>query len=1072
MALTVYRNGAQQASLPIDENTIFVHKLMGEHKVLCNSIVAAPAPIQIGDYIEHDNERFYINTAPQVKKINNITYEYNIVFEGEIYYLYNKLFLDEGDADFSYSGQPIDFLDLLLTNINSIQTGWSRGITTSDELLTISFSGDSCRTALTKIAQAFDREYRLIGKVIYLLKTVTVNTIYSFEYGRGKGLYTLERSSIDRNNLVTRVYGFGARRNIGENYRNGANRLIFQEKYLEKNTSLYGIREGSLLLDDIFPNRTGTVTSINLADPLEFTDQGILFDINSYLIEGTVAKVVFKSGDLTGYEFEIKQYLHGSKKVQFLPFTEESGYVLPNGQNRPRFGDNYTLVDITMPQSYIDDAETELKSKTQDYIDENSVPRVTYAIAIDEKYVRDNGIKIRPWNSVNIKDAELGIDANIRMTEVSYPLMFPDRISGVISDTLTYTVQERLIAETLNNGTIVKNVDLRRAELSRRTASRFRELQDLVFDPDGYFDGTNLRPNSVETLYLAVGAKSQNFGLNGVSIEANNLGDPNRLAITAGKLVHYEIEIEGLGYIWDIPAKTFQTLSPSTAYYVYAKCNRNTLTGTWEASSTPISTEATVGFYNFNVGILYAVKDGRRDFDFTNGMTYINGDTITTGKIKSLDGLNFFDLSNGQFKVGNTDNSLDWNVTNPNRLTIRGSILQTAGGDNIDLPNYRGNYSSSTNYYKGDTVTYQGSVYFNLTTTATNNIAPPNSQHWTLYVAKGADGADGADGSSTTGPALVYRGIHSSTSIYYNNTQRRDAVKFGSIFYIFKGSNATSGAFSTSNWENFGAQFESVATNLLLAENANIADFILKDGKISSQTEINGAPSLILDGVDGDIRMRGDITTFTPGLGNQAADALLALVPSAARLEATHLSTATQLGGQTYVGSEGIKVNFAGYRNGIDDYVSSIYSEAKAKLATIGSLNSSGVVGVYGRASNSDGTGSGSAPAFGGLFYDLLVKGLFLETQVITGSQSIGPNVTFVHFKNGDGTLPFVKTGVYGKTIFAMAEGNGEFSKFPTSSQPDIKVLTTGVVGNQISISNGMFVAIYTDGNWLVMRIA
>jgi hypothetical protein len=1067
VGLEVYRNGAQKASLPIDESTIFVHKLMGEHKVLCNSIVAEPADIQIGDYIEHDSERFYINTAPRVKKINNITYEYNIIFEGEVYFLYNKLYLDEVDADFSYSGQPSDFLQLLVSNINSIQPGWSIGGATPAELQTLGFSGDSCRTALTKIAQAFDMEYRLIGKAIYMFRTVTVPTIYRFEYGRGKGLYTLERSSIDRNNLVTRAYGYGSRRNIGVDYRAGANRLTFQEKYLENNVALYGIREGSLLLDDVFPQRTGTVSSINASDPLEFTDGNLDFDINDYLIEGTVAKVVFKSGDLSGYEFEIKSYSNSNKKVVFLPFTEESGFVLPNAQNRPRVGDTYTLVDIKMPQSYIDDAEAELKSRTQDYIDENSVPRVTYAITIDEKHVRDNGVKIRPWNSVNITDTELGIDADIRMTEVSYPLLFPDRISGTISDTLTYTVQERLIANTINNGTIVKNVDLRRAELSRRTASRFRELQDLVFDPDGYFDGTNLRPNSVETLYLSVGAKSQNFGLNGVAIEPNAQADPNRLAITAGKLVHYEIEIDGLGYIWDLPARTFQNLTPGSAYYVYAQCSKAALTGTWEISVQPVTTEAVVGQYNFNVGILYAVKDGRRDFDFTNGMTYISGDTITTGKIKSLDGLNFFDLSNGQFKVGNIDHSLDWNVTNPDRLTIRGSILQTSAGEDIDLPNYRGQYSATTDYFKGDTVTYFGSVYFNLTEQATNNISPSNTAHWRLYVSSGEDGQDGA-----VGPSIVYRGQHSSSAVYYNNPKRRDVVKFEGTYYLFDGNDATSGSFTLANWESFGAQFESVATNLLLAENANIADFILKSGKISSQTELGGTPLLVLDGTDGDIRMVGENEILTSGLNPPASPTkiLTSIVPIVGRFESVHLSTSNQPGGKARLESKGIIADYAGQKTGLDNYVGAIYAAAEAKLDIIGDLNSCGVVGVYGRASNTNGTGTGTAPSFGGLFYDLLVKGLFLQTQIIAGSQDIQPSTTFVHFKDGDGQLPFVKTGVYGHTIFAMAEGLGEFSKFPTASQPDIKVLNTGAVGNQVSFSNTMAIATYTDGFWLVMR--
>src|SRR5690606_33686564 len=103
-------------------------------------------------------------------------------------------------------------------------------------------------------------------------------------------------------------------------------------------------------------------------------------------------------------------------------------------------------------------------------------------------------------------------------------------------------------------------------------------------------------------------------------------------------------------------------------------CSTSSLTGTWEINEDFQQTEAEVGYYLFNLGILYAVKDGRRDFDFTNGMTYINGDRITTGTIKSLDGLNYFNLAEGKFMIGDSESSLDWNVTKPHELTLKGLL--------------------------------------------------------------------------------------------------------------------------------------------------------------------------------------------------------------------------------------------------------------------------------------------------------------------------------------------------------------------------------------------------------------
>jgi hypothetical protein len=56
-------------------------------------------------------------------------------------------------------------------------------------------------------------------------------------------------------------------------------------------------------------------------------------------------------------------------------------------------------------------------------------------------------------------------------------------------------------------------------------------------------------------------------------------------------------------------------------------------------------------------------------------MTSIIGDTITTGTIKSLDGLNFFNLTEGKFKVGDATTWMDWGVTSAGQLTINGALV-------------------------------------------------------------------------------------------------------------------------------------------------------------------------------------------------------------------------------------------------------------------------------------------------------------------------------------------------------------------------------------------------------------
>lgn len=127
-----------------------------------------------------------------------------------------------------------------------------------------------------------------------------------------------------------------------------------------------------------------------------------------------------------------------------------------------------------------------------------------------------------------------------------------------------------------------------------------------------------------------------------------------------------------------------------------------------------------------------------------------------------------------------------------------------------------------------------------------------------ITIATVENGMDGKDGAS-----VVYRGEFSASAVYYNNSSRRDVVKRNSVYYIYKGADATSASWLATNWESFGAQFSSVATELLLAENANIGGFIFRGGKLISQrgtinsvessdyTNTSFVPYITLDGTNG-----------------------------------------------------------------------------------------------------------------------------------------------------------------------------------------------------------------------------
>lgn len=735
--LQVFRANALIAQFEIDEQTTFSKTLMGDHLIACQVTLPASLPIQLGDYISYKSRVYKINTLPELTK-DDVNYTYGINFEPDIYSLYNKLFMHLGDTDFTYFGTLHQFAQLLIDNINSTESGWSLGIIDDLPEKEIIFSADTCRTALTKIAEAFNVEYDVDGKVITIKKTIGRQTDLTFKVGIYQGLYSLKRTVVSDKNVVTVVYGFGSDKNIDLKYRNNTKRLVFESRKLSRNVDLYGYREGIYTNDDIYPHRTGTVSAVS--GTLKVIDSSIDFDFNTYLLEGEPAHISFTSGELSGVTFEMESYHTSTKTITFKEFKDTNDYILPSTTRQAKVGDKYVMLDINMPQSYIDKAEAELQDATQTYLNENSVPQVMYDLDLDEKYIRDNNIVLNAGDFIRIVDAQLQIDGYLRISQITYPLVNESAIKATISNFIIDSSQNRLKAAILNNQTEIKQVYTGNILESRRQTANLALLKDTIFDNDGYFDGTHLKPNSIETLYLSTGSKANDFNLSEVVIKANLLGNQNDIQITDGRLLHNSIEIAGLGFIWVMNGITQSGLTANTQYWLYAKCSKNTLTGTFVVSSAKIGVNDLAGYFHFTIGTLYPAKDGWRDFDFTKGMAYLVGDTLKAGRIQSIDAQTYWDLTQGKFKIGSADYGLDWNVTTPNQLTIRGAVVQSPGGATSPINVFRGSYVAGQTYFKGDSVQFNGSTWNYINSTPTNNQPPAENTYWTASAKKGNDG--------------------------------------------------------------------------------------------------------------------------------------------------------------------------------------------------------------------------------------------------------------------------------------------------------------------------------------------
>lgn len=753
---------------------ILSQSVMNENKItLANLESNVPLNLGIGSTVMFDGMEYKINEVPAVSASN--TYVHSAIFEAPEYDLYNKMVMHEGVGDFPYYGSLADHVNLILENINEINPGWSGGSIAATSEMFVSYENISCRAAIFLLAKTFSMEYSFTGKTINMAPTVGTASGRSFEYGYHKGLYRLTQTASNSRSVQTRVYAFGSEKNIPTDYREGSRRLKIEGEYVDSNTGIYGVREGVFTDESIFPTRTGGLTEVVtvMADNLKYCtvkDSTINFDINDHLL-GSPAKISFTSGELYGETFEIVNYNHATKSIKFKTILNSSNVRLPSTAFSPAVGDSYVLLDISLPEEYVVEAEERLLSAAQNYIYANSIPNVQYQLELDPLYAKTNGILLKAGEIVNITHVGLGIiNVGMRVVSVNYPIDYLEyidnqtKITAVLANFISPGMEERLVSAVIDNRAQISEVKRNNAEDLRNSQNSLRDLQLMVFDPDDYFDMGNIRPLSIETLLLSVGAKSQRFNLRDVLFSINHEGNQNNVYISGGTLEHMEIDIPGVGNKWVIPEKLFLALDPTKPYYIYAKCSNEALTGEWMLSEVPVYTEETDGFFNFNVGIVYKVRDGVRGHDLTYGNTTIVGEYITTGIIQDITKQNYLNIKTGQFNLGPAyGRGMDWDVSNPGNLTIRGGLIQNGGGITALIPVFRGGYSNVTTYYPGDTVTYLGSLWRWIYPVASFNVTPAEGAYWTLEVSKGDTGPEGKfteyrfaeNGSPTVPPALV-----------------------------------------------------------------------------------------------------------------------------------------------------------------------------------------------------------------------------------------------------------------------------------------------------------------------------
>jgi hypothetical protein len=657
--LEIYRGGEIIASIDIDTGAVFSEKLPGTDMISCPVLTKDVVDLQEEDYIFHKGNPYKIRILPDFgKDSSTIAKSYKIDFLAKFYDLIDIYVAHEGAHVFPYYGNARLQLEMCLSAANLNGTIWTIGDIEDTEDLLLKYDWTFVRPALDQIAEAFGLEWKAEGSTISMVKSVGRNTGLVFEIGRGKGLHQIRRSSDTSKEKLTRIYGIGGTTNIDSTYRNGTeSNLVFEERFVETPGAAAGterVRMGKYENPDIYPRFEGTITDVVYVTDSEgkitsctITDPSIDFDVMAHMQEGVKGQVSFRTGPVTGIDFEISAASLSNKTITLVPFTDATGYYYPSATSQPEVGNKFTIIKMRMPNAYTIKAENELKEKSIIFLNDNKLQRIIYNAKPDESHLRNNMIALRAGDRVILKDYDFGINQVLRFTEISYPLVNEYDITAVIGNEIRYDRVAKLFADVIQNKQQIQEVDRRGAVIAKRNSQNLKQLADSIFDADGNLDATKFNVGVLMAILAQFGLMSSDFLLNKVFITANFGGDINAVNISAGELIHMEYTHGGTENIWQMQPLTISGLVPGNKYYVYSKISTTSNAGTFIVTTDQIKPNDNPGFYTLRTGIIYPVNDGYRDVDFTYGITSINGRQIRTGIIEGNTGALSLNLDTG-----------------------------------------------------------------------------------------------------------------------------------------------------------------------------------------------------------------------------------------------------------------------------------------------------------------------------------------------------------------------------------------------------------------------------------------
>ena len=297
---------------------------------------------------------------------------------------------------------------------------------------------------------------------------------------------------------------------------------------------------------------------------------------------------------------------------------------------------------------------------------------------------------------------------------------------------------------------------------ARRHYQTLLNLRDSIFDPDGKCDHTFL-----QVMMLQVGADSMNYQLHNTRVGLTEDGDLDYFNCSCYKhddgFYHFVVDnadtldhfvfTEGIhGGSWDIPSGIDKVLTKNDdgiypTYFVSIKCPKDGGDASWvcETVQRKVNEDQTAWYFNWGIiipdGDTYSITE-------TRGNAYMYGDNLVCGKISTLAGKSYFDLTRGDFVLADSDSNASLSYID-GKLTISGIselmnsfTTEIAGGlvltNVIELKNEQGDITAGLSGIDSDNVLLWGGGTYD-----TAKEAAKDNSHITTVIKKDGTGKIG-----------------------------------------------------------------------------------------------------------------------------------------------------------------------------------------------------------------------------------------------------------------------------------------------------------------------------------------